>query len=886
MGASLALFLLGGCSKSHQTQDSQFAPATSIESSFKIISTESAPSQNSTSDIKADRAKISIAKSALEKEFLLQVEMISQSLAPQFTGLESRIVSFRKQEGQIYLIETSQGHNYARHLPQTLLLAEFPIVAENETDITFDFNKGMSRLFVTGDWRTSDFGNMPESSLEALKAVFSYIADSNFKNNTLMIRQLTQLEMPMPNGTVAQSPYEVRYYLAPYLANDGFQPTVSPDTLDRMGFFEVNTLINDESGETTYASKRDVRKPIVFAVSANTPPDFKQAVKDGILYWNRALGNNLISVVDAPAGVNAPDFENNIVQWVDWDSAGFAYADAQMDPRTGEILHQQIYFTSAWALYGQMSGRQLAKTLSANNARTQRAHKAVALAGFRPQALCDLDLNQALVDGMGAVAAKDLTPQQALKAAQDLIREVVAHEVGHTMGLRHNFAGSLSASYKVSDREKLFKQYIDFGSTPAGVVTSSSVMDYQFPLESILNGDQIAKGLPVADYDRKAIQALYFGVQYKPSELPIFCTDSHVMVGLPDCRPYDAGSSMVDWVQYETRATIDSLPYSLLFRFQDAKAPLYGAQPTPIDQVAPSATIAAQSVLALERTLVSMYPENSVLLSAMRSFGYVNSSNAKEVRAKTESYLLAEIAKAGGLNKVLFQADLGFADREYAKFEKLLSIPENVRGTTLSGKPFAFSEDEIATMKQTAKQFYQALQTQLLKQEATILAGTKENEKASTGTESIKEDKFSKGDFANGFATYLSERATEFLFATTTSPMIVQKVTGSEGWSMANSSTQGPAATITTYTLPQFSYPFEIRERAANFLKPERSKDMSWGLSQKMALQTKYADFITASFAPIATMATTPAADIKKYGNAPQPLLEWLMDVLTIKAVL
>lgn len=885
MAVPLIFTLLGACTKSPVRQESQFAPAPSIESSFKITAVSPLSSPAGALDIKADHAKISISKDALEKEFLLQVQIISQAMAPQFRGMESRIVSFRKEEGQLYLIETSKGHNFARHLPQTLLLAEFPIVAESDTDITFDFNKGMSRLFVTTDWRTSDFGNAPDGDLEALKTSFSYIADSSFKNNTLLIHQFAQIEVPTAQGSITQSPYEMRYSLAPYLTNEGFEPTVSPATLDRMGFFEVSSLMNDQGGMTTFASKRDLRKPIVYAISSNTPAEFKQAVKDGILYWNRALGKELISVVDAPPGVTAPDTEANIVQWVEWDAAGFAYADAQMDPRTGEILHQQIYFTSAWALYGQMNARQLAKSLRAESGEATRK-VGVTLAGFKPQALCDMDLNEALADSTGALLTKDLSPEQALKAAQDLIREVVAHEVGHTMGLRHNFAGSLSANYKVADREKLFKQYLDTGSAPAGVVTSSSVMDYQFPLESMLNGDQIAKGQPAAEYDQKAIQALYFGAQFKANEMPLFCTDSHVMAGIPDCKPYDAGPSMVDWMQYQTRASMDSLPYTLLFTFQAAKAPLFGAEPTSIDQVAPDAAHAAQSTLSLEKNFVSTYAESSNLLSSMRSFGYANSSNIKDIRAKTENFLLGEIVKAGGLHKVFFETDLGFADREYAKFEKLLSVPENVHGTTPAGKPFAFSEAEIAVIKQTVKQFYQTLQTELLKQESAILAGAKENEKATPSTEPVKSTRFSKGEFANVYAAYLSDRANEFLFNTTTTPITVQKVSGTETWIMANVGGQAPSPTITTYTLPQFGYPFEIRERAAKFLAPERSKDLGWGLAQRAVLQTKYADFITASFAPIATMTSTPNVEVKKYATGPQPLLEWLMDVLTIKAAL
>ena len=50
--------------------------------------------------------------------------------------------------------------------------------------------------------------------------------------------------------------------------------------------------------------------------SANTPADYVEAVRDGILYWNRAFGTNVVRAEKAPEGVTAPDAEHNVIQWV------------------------------------------------------------------------------------------------------------------------------------------------------------------------------------------------------------------------------------------------------------------------------------------------------------------------------------------------------------------------------------------------------------------------------------------------------------------------------------------------------------------------------------------------------------------------------------------
>ena len=56
---------------------------------------------------------------------------------------------------------------------------------------------------------------------------------------------------------------------------------------------------------------------------------------------------------------------------------------------------------------------------------------------------------------MVALLANNASDAAILKSAQATVQETVAHEVGHTMGLRHNFAGSLAAEYKGSKREDL-----------------------------------------------------------------------------------------------------------------------------------------------------------------------------------------------------------------------------------------------------------------------------------------------------------------------------------------------------------------------------------------------------------------------------------------------
>ncbi|MBI3541699.1 MAG: hypothetical protein HY075_00270 [Deltaproteobacteria bacterium] len=361
--------------------------APALAGSAFLVAPVSAPSPLSASVTPNDKARITILKTALEKEFLLQSTLTTYGAAPSFGGLRSRVVAFRERAGKVYLLEATQGHTVTNDLPITLLLAEFPILAEDDTQVTIDFNAGMSNIFVAGDWYAHDFeGPAHERSSKSAKVRFSYIESAALNDhNQLAIRQIAQLggdESSQNNESV-----EVKYYLSPYLPAADFEP-VRVTTPDVVGFFEVAPQLTSEGTTIIRAAHFHAKSQITYAVSANTPAEFKQAVKDGILYWNKVFGDERVKVVDAPAGVTAPDVNYNIVQWVPFDSAGFAFADAQMDPRSGETLHAQVYLTSAFAYLGKDRMRVALKRQPPQPATPQARYS---LAGFERAHLCDYD---------------------------------------------------------------------------------------------------------------------------------------------------------------------------------------------------------------------------------------------------------------------------------------------------------------------------------------------------------------------------------------------------------------------------------------------------------------------------------------------------------------
>jgi hypothetical protein len=163
------------------------------------------------------------------------------------------------------------------------------------------------------------------------------------------------------------------------------------------------------------AARSPVKKPIVFYIDRSAPEPVRTALKDGVGWWNAAFDaaglENAFQVGILPEGADPLDVRYNVVNWVDRATRGWSYGQPIADPRTGEIIKGSV-------LLGSLRTRQ------------------------------DLIIFQALV-GAGLTGTGD--PNDPITAALARIRQLGAHEVGHAIGLSHNFASSTQGRYSVMD---------------------------------------------------------------------------------------------------------------------------------------------------------------------------------------------------------------------------------------------------------------------------------------------------------------------------------------------------------------------------------------------------------------------------------------------------
>jgi hypothetical protein len=407
-----------------------------------------------------------IPRAALTQEFLMSASIIPQATAATSTGLAGKVVRFELFHDGVDLYESTKGMLVTEDLPARRLLTTFPIVEQDAQNIVIDFNRGMKRVF-TEIWYGGGGGFDPSARERTLEVPQSRVFASDVRGDQLVIRQSVQTRDRAADSNVERR-YEVRYFFTAYAPREdrGKEPATAEVRYVR--FFETAPQLETTTGrQSTRMARFDVSKPVVFHYSANTPTEYVSAVKEGIIYWNRAFGRDLISSEPAPSDVTAPDSRYNLVQWVPWDNAGFAYADILMDPRSGESLHGQAYMTSVFALSGKARARaalRAMKDLSEKKGESKLTAGPPEFFGVDTGNACWIDPTEFASQyshGLEELLANDaLTDEAVLRASQDYVRQVVAHEIGHVLGLRHNFAGSLGATLSARELDDWFKDYL------------------------------------------------------------------------------------------------------------------------------------------------------------------------------------------------------------------------------------------------------------------------------------------------------------------------------------------------------------------------------------------------------------------------------------------
>ncbi|WP_405376686.1 zinc-dependent metalloprotease [Nonlabens sp. Asnod3-A02] len=199
------------------------------------------------------------------------------------------------------------------------------------------------------------------------------------------------------------------------------------------------------------AAQSEAVEPIVYYLDRGTPEPIRAALLEGAGWWNEAFKSagyiDAFQVKMLPENADPMDLRYNVIQWVHRSTRGWSYGGSITDPRTGEIIKGHVSL-------GSLRIRQ------------------------------DFLIAQGLLKEPFKNSDDNYKPMMEMALAR--IRQLGAHEVGHTLGFAHNFAAS------VNDR--------------------ASVMDYPHPKYDIVNGEialDDAYGVGIGSWDDLIVQYSY-----------------------------------------------------------------------------------------------------------------------------------------------------------------------------------------------------------------------------------------------------------------------------------------------------------------------------------------------------------------------------------------
>jgi hypothetical protein len=286
------------------------------------------------------------------------------------------------------------------------------------------------------------------------------------------------------------------HYSLSKIPNTGYQPRLADD---RVGYFL--TAVKDFSSKSDrdnfvrFVNRWDLRKadptaelsppvkPIKFWIEKTVPYKYRKPIYDGIYEWNKAFEKagfvNAVIVDQQPddATWDPEDVNYNTFRWIT-SNAGFAMGPSRVNPYTGQILDADIIFDADFLTFWKQEYEMLTPEAIAQMTGGSPETDAAAAKTFGRDPVgghCALSHGMSRQFAFGAAAVFGQFAADPAKVAEEQeklimqgLKEVTMHEVGHTLGLRHNFKASKMLSLKeMQDKSK---------TDQTGLV--ASVMDY------------------------------------------------------------------------------------------------------------------------------------------------------------------------------------------------------------------------------------------------------------------------------------------------------------------------------------------------------------------------------------------------------------------------
>ena len=457
-----------------------FTPGTAPAPDMKAAAAAGAQAPDPTQDAqeipgffkllkKNDKIWFAISPEQLKKPFFFSAN-VAQSLGEKnLVGSEmgdSQLAEFRLAGSQIQLVAKNTSFFAEAGTPQEQfvkedfadsLLASAPVVASKRPNgeivveanalLFTDIPAYQARLAHTYDTPFGlDVKNTSFTSHDSNEQQTSFGVQANYQAPAIPPKTGA---LPSTTPDPRSALVEFRYSFSK-LPDVPMTPRLADDRIGHFVTTRKDYTGDDSDGKVRYVNRWLLEKkdpaaplsepvqPITYWVAKDVPEKYRESVKAGVLEWNKAfekIGFKDAIVVqqqNKDDKFDTMDARHASIRWYTAADVGSAVGPSQVDPRSGEILDADIRMADVF-------GRSAQKFL-VDNPPAEPTHDH-AHGDHQCEYLHHAGAEQAFARELLEARGDNEAGQ---KLAQAYIKDVVMHEVGHTLGLRHNFKGSLA----------------------------------------------------------------------------------------------------------------------------------------------------------------------------------------------------------------------------------------------------------------------------------------------------------------------------------------------------------------------------------------------------------------------------------------------------------